>query len=91
MLPSSFFLFSNVFSAGSYFFLLTIILVDLETFERSLDRRLHSYKVSLSEDVFLKNAHIALPEGRLFLVEQGTLVLLVWLQKSMFGKLIRFA
>lgn len=52
LLPSSFFFFSSVFSAGSYFFLLTIILVDLETFERSLDRRLYGYKVGLSEDVF---------------------------------------
>lgn len=40
---------------------------------------------------FKRNANIAFPEGELFLVEQRTLVLLVWLQRSMFGQLIRFA
>lgn len=38
-----------------------------------------------------KHGNISLSEGKLSLVEQRILVLLVWLQESMFGQPIRFA
>lgn len=61
------------------------------TIHGSLHRRLYMYKRSLSEEVLEKNGYISLSFQKLSLVEQRMLVPLAWLQKSMFGQLIRFA
>lgn len=86
LLPSSFFLFCpSFFSAAPAFLIIT--LVDYDRFESSSDKGLYMYK--LSENVFTET--FPFPFEKLSSVEQRMLVLLAWLQKSMFGQLIRFA